>query len=262
MTDMEYRQYMKNFFEQYYSKLSQNEMNIMLPLMEKDKAMWSDDADPKKEWKKWKLVPAEIEESEIHKLEKMIGVRLPHSLKAFLTVYHHYFETPIGRNSLSRHFEGILNAWNPILVRCGYLPFTWDQEGYFIQCIRLKEMPDEEKCGIYQIDHELLFDLDEKTVTSEEIDKNMKFVSQNLLVYLDEILNDRNPEAMQRAAKQAIVNTLRDTCNIMNFYDLAEQMEQAPESIYEALQPVQEQYSLKDDDVDSILELLEYDYNG
>lgn len=260
MTYTEYRQFMKDFFEQYYYKLSQNEIDIKLPFGDREKEMWSDDADPEEEWKKWKMIPADIKEEEIDELEGKIGVKLPLSLKAFLTVYHHYFEDPIGRNPLSEHFEGIQHAWNPVLVRCGYLPFTWDSEGYFIRCIRLNEMPDEEKCGIYQIDHEILFDFDEETVTPEEIDENMKFVSQNLLTYLDEILNDKDPESMQKAAKEAVVNVLRDKCKIMDYDGLVDTMETDPDSVYEALVPVQEQYSLTDDDVESIFDMLEYDF--
>jgi len=107
MNYTEYQQYMKIFFEQYYFKLSQDEHGIMLPLDETEKEMWSDDADQKKEWKKWKLVSAAINEKEIEDLEKEIAVKLPFSLRAFLTVYHHYFESPIGRNSLFEHFEAI-----------------------------------------------------------------------------------------------------------------------------------------------------------
>lgn len=260
MTYTEYREYMKNFFEQYYHKLSQDEISLKLPFGNRQKEMWSDDADPEKEWKKWKMIPADIKEEEIEELEKKIGAKLPLSLKAFLTVYHHFFENPIGRNSLYKPFEGLLNAWNPLLVKCGYLPFTWDRECYFIRCIRLAEMPDEEKCGIYQIDHEILLDFDEETVTREEIDANMKFVSQNLLTYLDEILNDRDPESMQKAAQEAIVNTLRDKCSIMDYDSLLDKMEEEPDLIYEALRPVQEQYSLTDDDVEGILDMLEYDF--
>ncbi|MCI8530466.1 MAG: hypothetical protein HFH82_15195 [Lachnospiraceae bacterium] len=32
--------------------------------------MWSDDADPNEEWKKWKLVPAMIQDEEMKELEK------------------------------------------------------------------------------------------------------------------------------------------------------------------------------------------------
>lgn len=153
-----------------------------------------------------------------------------------------------------------MHAWNPALVKHGYLPFTWDSEGYFIRCIQLAEMPEEEKCGIYQIDHEILFDFDEETVTREQIDGKMKFVSRNLLTYLDEILNDRNPESLQKAAKEAIVNTLRDKCGIMDYDSLVDKMDEEPDCIYEALRPVQEQYSLTDNDVEGFLDMLEYDF--
>lgn len=137
MTYAEYQEYMRNFFEQYYQKLSQEEIRVTLPLEEDEKEMWSDDVNPNDEWKKWKLVPAMISDGEIKALEKEIGVELPLSLKAFLTVTHHCFDNPIGRNSVAEHFQGVRNAWNPVLVRCGYLPFTWDEECYFIRCIRL-----------------------------------------------------------------------------------------------------------------------------
>ncbi len=258
MVDKEYRQYMKHFFEQYYHKLSQNEINIKLPLDESEKEMWSDDANPKEEWKKWKLVPATISEKEIEDLENEIAVKLPLSLKAFLTVYYHYFEDPIGRNSFSEPFEAIENAWNPILVRYGYLPFTWDKDGYYIRCIKLEQMPDEEKCGIYQIDHELLFNFDEKTVEKQQIDKNMQFISQNLLTYLDEILNDKDKDSLMESDEKAILTTLKNECEIVNFEDFVEKSNNNFESIQKALKPIQEQYLLSDDDMEMILDILEY----
>ena len=139
MTYDKYQEYMRNFFEQYYQKLSREEICVTLPLEEAEKEMWSDDADPNDEWKKWKLIPAMISDEEIKELEKEIGVELPLSLKAFLTVTHHCFDYPIGRNSVAEHFEGVRKSWNPVLVRCGYLPFAWDKESYFIRCIRLEK---------------------------------------------------------------------------------------------------------------------------
>lgn len=258
MTYEEYRQYMKDFFEKYYAKLSQDEINIKLPLDESTKEMWSDDADPSEEWKKWKLVPSVIKEDELEALEKEIGVKLPLSLRAFLTVYHHYFEEPVGRNSLFKPFEAVKNAWNPMLVKFGYLPFTWDGESYHIRCIKLREMPEEEKCGIYQIEHEILFDFDEDTAAQEEIDKNMKFVSENLLTYLDEILNDRDCDSMYEAAKAAIVKILKEECGITDFDGLVDISNEDPDRLYTALEPIQEQYSLSDDDMEDILDMMEF----
>ena len=258
MNYAEYQEYMRDFFEQYYQKLSQEEIRVTLPLEEEEKEMWSDDANPNDEWKKWKLVPAVISDEEIKELEKEIGVKLPLCLKAFLTVTHHCFDNPIGRNSVAEHFEGMWEAWNPVLVRCGYLPFAWDEEGYFIRCIRLEKMPEEEKCGIYQIDHEVLFDFDENTVTPEEIDQSMVFISENLLTYLDEILNDKDKDSLMEAAEKAILTTLKNECEIVNFEDFVEKSNNDFESIQKALKPIQEQYLLSDDDMEMILDILEY----
>ena len=90
MTYAEYQEYMRNFFEQYYQKLSQEEIRVTLPLEEEEKEMWSDDVNPNDEWKKWKLVPAMISDGEIKKLEK------------------EGFKTPVGKLPLAKQLE---TAW-------------------------------------------------------------------------------------------------------------------------------------------------------
>lgn len=42
--------------------------------------------------------------------------------------------------------------------------------------------------GVFQIDHELLFDFDEETVTTEEIDDAMQFMADDFMEYLDMLL--------------------------------------------------------------------------
>ena len=191
MTNIQARQFMKDFFERYYKKLAQEEDGIAIirPLDVADRAMWREDADPKEEWKAWKLIPSVVTEQDIKRLEQSIGVKLPECIHAFLTFYHHYFEYPIGKNPISAPFKGFLNAWNPLLVKFGYLPFTWDDGGFYIRCIDLTNMPNEEQCGVYQIDHEILFSMDEDAVQKEEIVQNMEYLSQNLFTYLESILN-------------------------------------------------------------------------
>ena len=125
-------------------------------------------------------------------------------LRIFLTTYFHYFDGGIGRNPVEDKFEGILNAWNPFLIKNGYLPFAWDEEGYFIRCIDLKNMPDEEKCEVVEIDHEVLFDLEECEDMQEEqgvlfdyavdmkrfgeLEEKMNPVAKNFFLYLQEML--------------------------------------------------------------------------
>ena len=192
MTDTQARQFMKNFFEQYYQKLEQagTGISVMLPLDESDRAMWREDADPNEEWKAWKLIPSVVTDQDVESLEQSIGVKLPKCLNAFLTVYHHYFDDSVGENPISAPFRAIRNAWNPLLVKHGYLPFAWDGDGFYIRCMDLANMPDEEQCGVCQIDHEVLFSMDEETVQKEEIAQNMEYLSQNLFTYLESILND------------------------------------------------------------------------
>lgn len=192
MADIQYRWFMKNFFEQYYQKMEQigDGIALLRPLEEPDRAMWREDADPDEEWKPWKLISSTVTDQDIEELETDIGAKLPRCLRAFLTVYHHYFENPVGENPVSTPFKAVRNAWNPLLVKHGYLPFAWDDGGFYIRCIDLTNMPNEEQCGICQIDHEVLFSLDEDTVQKEEIAQNMEYLSQNLFTYLESILDN------------------------------------------------------------------------
>ena len=148
MTDTQTRQFMQDFFERYYQKLEQlgNGIAVMRPLGESDKTMWREDSDPKDEWKAWKLIPSTITDQDTETLEKTIGINLPKCLNAFLTVYHHYFDNPAGENPVSAPFKAVRNSWNPLLVKHGYLPFAWDDGGFYIRCIDLTNMPNEEKC--------------------------------------------------------------------------------------------------------------------
>ena len=256
MTLTEYKVYIKDFFEKYYEKLSQDDINIKRPLNEKDCAMWAEDADCDKEWKRWKLVPANIDESEVAELEQEIGIKLPLSMKAFLTTYHHLFGNPIGVNPVSQHFKGMRNAWNPILVKCGYLPFAWNEEQYCIRCVQLANMPAEEECGIYQINHEVLFDFDEETVMREEIEENMEFLSENLLTYLDEILHDKDKDSVHKALMKDVLTVLNDNFGIEDFDMLEMRIDEDYDDIFNALMPVIEKYDLSEDDVEDILEEL------
>lgn len=195
MNEEKTRSYIKNFFESYYDKLkNESEVLVKIPVIEGNEPMWAEGAVPDKDdWVTWKLCPAQVSDEEIAALERKIGTKLPQVLRIFLTTYFHYFDE-IGRNPVEDRFSGFFNAWNPLLVRNGYLPFAWDEEGYFIRCMDLKNMPDEEKCGIVQIDHEVLFDFDEETTGREELASEMKPVAENFFVYLQDQLSGKPQE--------------------------------------------------------------------
>ena len=182
----------KNFFETLYNRRkSIDEVLVKTAVIEDNELMWAEGCQPDKDgWVTWKLVPAQVSDKEIEELEEEIGAKLPQVLKIFLTTYFHYFYEEIGENPVNEKFEGFLSAWNPTLVDNGYLPFAWDKDGYYIRCIDLKAMPEEEKCPIVQIDHEILFDLDEDITGRAELEEEMQIVAENFFQYLELILED------------------------------------------------------------------------
>lgn len=178
----------KQFFEQYYAKLIQNDANILPnvpPAMQAN-------SNETEEWKHWKIIPSTVTEEDFVKLEEEMEIKLPNTLRLFLSTYHHYFENPIGRNPIDKPFQSLHYAYNPILIHANYLPFAWDKEGYFIRCICLDNMPDETKCSVYQIDHEILFDFDEydETIQKEDIAAHMQLVAENFDTYLKQCFDD------------------------------------------------------------------------
>lgn len=183
MTTEEQKSAIKNFFEKYYEM---HEILTILPDVPKEMLAGEDTGE---EWQKWKLIPATVSDEDIADLEKGLGIKLPDVLKIFLTTYFHLFYAPVGGHSVDEPFDGINNAWNPLLVKAGYLPFTWDKEGYFIRCIDLANMPDEDTCAVCQIDHEILFDFDEDTAGREDIEPEMEVVADNFMKYLESLLD-------------------------------------------------------------------------
>lgn len=189
MNEKETKAFVKNFFESLYEKRkAECETLVKIPVIEGNEPMWAEGAAPdEEEWVTWRLLPAQVSDEEIAELEDAIGTKLPQVLRIFLTTYFHYFYEEIGRNPIEDKFEGILSAWNPLLVKNGYLPFAWDKDGYFIRCMDLEHMPNEEKCRIVEIDLEILLDFDEDTTGREELEFEMRPVAENFYAYLKKL---------------------------------------------------------------------------
>ena len=94
MTDTQMYSFMQDFFERYYRK----EVGIVLlrPLEEADRAMWREDADPDEEWKAVEVDPLHSYGSGHRETGSGHWGEAPRCLRAFLTVYHHYFDGPVG----------------------------------------------------------------------------------------------------------------------------------------------------------------------
>lgn len=159
MTQNEQTAFIRNGFEALYRELERMDP-IYLKMSGVPEEMRAGPVDGDG-WCKWKLAPSTVTAQDLDRLESEIGCALPSLLRTFLSTCFHYFEDEeLGRQTPDAPFSNFDNAWNPVLVRAGYLPFLWDPDGYFIRCIDLANMPDEDRCPVVQIDHEVLFDLD------------------------------------------------------------------------------------------------------
>ena len=153
-------------------------------------------------WYKWKLVPSRVTEADLDGLEKEIGCRLPGLMRTFLsTCYCDFRDAELCRQRPDKPFETIQNAWNPILVRAGFLPFGWDKNADFICCIDLENMPDEDRCPVVQIDHEVLFDLGE-TADREALLPHMEPVAPSFRAFLEEIFSGYFAKRGREAARE------------------------------------------------------------
>ncbi len=195
MTLDENKEFMKDFFERYYEK-QRNDNIILVKGVAIPTEMLNDGANPDDEWNVWKLYPSVATENDVIECEKTIGTKLPNCINAFFTVYHHRFDTALGCNDIKSPFGELKRAYNHHLVQNGYLSFGWDEDDYFIRCIDLSNMPDEEKCPIVEINHEEFFDLmfeyEEKgcLVPKDELLKLFRPVADNFYEYLNGVYNE------------------------------------------------------------------------
>lgn len=184
--------FMKDYFEKLYKKLSKEKpIALKRPGLPED--MLADGADPNEEWNTWKLIPSTVTDEDIAEREKEYGLKFPNCIRAFLQTYHHCFGDIVGRNMSDEPFYSLDNAFNPHLAANGYLPFSWDKDGYFIRCIDVSVSDAEEKCPVVQFDHEVLFDMqyeyedDGEEIPREKLEELAEHISANFYKYLNDI---------------------------------------------------------------------------
>ncbi|OPZ78548.1 MAG: hypothetical protein BWY78_00528 [Alphaproteobacteria bacterium ADurb.Bin438] len=160
------------------------------------KEMLADGEDPNSEWGVWKLIESTVTDEELKNIEDIYGIKFPIIIKAFLSTYHHLFDYPIGDNGVNKKLNGFKMPYNHHLTANNMLPFAWDKDNCFIRFVDLTNMPDEEKCPVFEIDHEYLFDImydaeaNGEIVNKEQLLRYMRPVSDNFYKYLDNIYND------------------------------------------------------------------------
>ncbi|MEY8386420.1 SMI1/KNR4 family protein [Oscillospiraceae bacterium 38-13] len=187
MTPAEQRAFIKTGMETLYRAL-EAEHPIFTRMCGVPEAMRAGPVDSDG-WCRWKLIPSPVTAEDLDRQEQAAGCPFPSLLRTFFSTCCHYFDDAgLGRHTPDEPFFNLDQSWNPTLVRAGYLPFLWDEEGYFLRCIDLANMPDEDRCPVVQIGHEVLFDLPEDTGRDALNDK-MEPVSPSFQAFLEEIFS-------------------------------------------------------------------------
>lgn len=185
MTQAEQTAFMKNGLEALYREFEQADP-IYLKSCDVPEEMRAGPLDGDG-WCKWKLIPSPVTAEDLDALEKEIGCAFPSLLRTFLsTCCHNFDSTDLGRQLPDKPFHAMKVAWNPDLVRAGFLPFGWDADAAFIRCIDLANLPDEDRCPVVQIDHEVLFDGD---TDREALLPHMEPVAENFQAFLEDIFS-------------------------------------------------------------------------
>lgn len=184
MTSAEQTAFIRQGFEALYRELEEH-APICLRSPGVPEEMRAGPAD-ESGWYKWKLIPSRVTAADLDALEEQIGLPLPGLMRTFLsTCCHDFRDAELGQQLPDKPFDSILNAWNPALVRAGFLPFDWDYGGAYLRCVDLENMPDEDRCPLMEIDHEILFDLED--AGRETLLAHMKPVADSFQAFLSEI---------------------------------------------------------------------------
>ncbi|MCV4230707.1 SMI1/KNR4 family protein [Virgibacillus sp. LDC1] len=181
---MEIRNYIKQGFETYYAKYSQVTEEGFCRWMRPDVPAEMKAVDTGEEWSIWKLVPSTISEVHIGAMEQEYGLTFPEWYKAFISTYHHYFDI-IPEQAVDEPLDNVRDMYNSLLCRLGYLPFTWDSEYGKIWCIDVNEDAGDGFGAIYEIEHEICFDLDEEQTDRAELQKSLVFLYPDFKAYFD-----------------------------------------------------------------------------
>ncbi len=192
----EYRSVIIKIFDEFYNMLkSYNKRWIQFFYEDELPEELLTDEIETEEWngttlkfKTWKYAPSDITEKEMSEIEETIGISLPIPLKAYYTSYFHLFDwqRDIPENSPMSRMGSLCNSYNKYMISFGYLPFSWDCQGGCLYCMKLDKNNND--CGIYTIDHEVMFEFEyNQNADENKIKNSMEYFAENFCDYLKKV---------------------------------------------------------------------------
>ncbi|MNW25743.1 hypothetical protein D3C74_24930 [compost metagenome] len=190
------RDYVKQGLEVYYERynymIEDDFCRWMHPDVPDEMKVQDGTMSSDQDWARWRIIPSTVTQEDIAGLEQEFGLTFPTWYQAFISTYHHFFDI-VPSQGVDDPLSDIRNMYNPVLCKLGYLPFAWDAEYGKIRCIDLSAAPDEDQCAVYEIEHEILFDLDELVAERNILQDHLVHLYPNFKAYFDHTFLESQP---------------------------------------------------------------------
>jgi len=157
-------EWLENIIDKTLDKMAKEEILMKRPDPNMPNEMFDSTIESDSDWKGWKPIPSVLNDSDLNKLEKMIGIELPLSYRHFLKYKHFYeldisdfavnFPTHLPDKSLDGFKEWFFEYYEPeLLIGKGLIYFAGFQD-YGLLCFDSNVKRENNEYPIVFIDHE------------------------------------------------------------------------------------------------------------
>jgi len=158
--------WLENIIDSALEKMSEEQILMSRPDPNMPKEMFDPNISSESDWKGWKPIPSILNDSDLSRLEEMIGIELPLSYHHFLK-YKHFYELEISDYAVNLHShlpdkslesfkELFFEYFDPeYLIERGLIYFA-DFQDYGLLCFDSNEKRENNEYPIVYIDHEEL----------------------------------------------------------------------------------------------------------
>lgn len=193
--------WLKKVIDDALDKMTKEEVLMKQPDPNMPEEMYDTSIPSDSDWKGWKPIPSVLNDSDIDKLETIIGIKLPLTYRCYLT-YKHFYELEIPDFSANLHAhlpDKSLNSFKALyfeyfepeyLIEKGFIYFA-DFQDYGLLCFDSNEKRVNNEYPIVCLDHD---DLTTKHFYSNNFEDFMtadRERGNRFVIYLNEYYRQR-----------------------------------------------------------------------
>lgn len=158
-------EWLEKIVDETLAKMSKEDILMKVPDPDMPKEMFDSSVSCENDWKGWKAIKSVFNDSDLNRLERILGIKLPISYRYFL-MYKHFYQLSIPDFAVNLHthlpdenldgFKEFLYEYEPeSLIEKGLIYFA-DFQDYGLLCFDSTEKRENNDYPIVYIDHEEL----------------------------------------------------------------------------------------------------------